>query len=315
MTPSRLRVFAVLGVLAAAACCRADDAPPAVQDDAHLFDEPAARQASEQLHDVGKVYGLDFLLRTVEKPPEEVQKQLKEAKDTVQKDKVLRAWGAEEARKAGGDAVYILVCKDVIQGWVWTYGCVVVTVPPEARTAQFTDADARRLHDRLRWFTRGSNKAKNDAILLSSVAQVRDDLAYNHLPPFPWLEVGGLLAGRWACGACWDWCGCGCGPSRRRSRGRRACSRPSSAACSAAPPATGFTTPFSSPRPDRRPLSSRPRRKRRPRPKAHGGGGRRAAAADEGRTAGPGSARPAERGRADRAGAGAVLTSAREAIP
>ncbi len=195
MTPPRLSVFAVLGVLAAAVFARADDAPPAVQDDAHLFNEPAARQASEELHKIGNKYGLDFLLKTEEAPPEAVQKQLKEAKDTVQKDQVLRAWGADEARKAGGKAVTILVCKDVIRGWVWTYGCVVVTVPPEARTAQFTEADARRLHDRLRWFTRGSNRAKNDAILLSSVAGVNEDLAYNHLPPFPWLEVGGVLAG------------------------------------------------------------------------------------------------------------------------
>ncbi len=46
----------------------------------------------------------------------------------------------------------------------------------------------------MRWFTRG-NKAKNDAILLSSVAQVRDDLYYMHLPPFPWLGVGAVMAG------------------------------------------------------------------------------------------------------------------------
>jgi hypothetical protein len=190
----RLRVLAVLGALAAAGFARAD-APPAVQDDAHLFNPAAAEQASAQLHDIGAVYGLDFLLQTVEKPPEDVQKQLKGAKDAAQKNKILHAWGEEEAQKAASDAVHILVCKDAVHGWVWTYGCVVVTVPPERRSAKFTDADARTLHDRLKWFTRGDNRAKNDAILLSSVARIRDDLYTNHLPPFPWLPVGGVMAG------------------------------------------------------------------------------------------------------------------------
>ena len=196
MTLRRLPVFAVLGVLAAAVCTRADDAPPpAVQDDAHLFDEPAARQADEELRGVGDTYRLTFFLKTVEKPPAEVQKQLKEARDNVTKDKILRDWGKEEAQKDGRKAVYILVCKEAVHGWIWTYGCVVITVPAEARSGQFTDEDAQSLHDRLRWFTRGGDKAKNDAILLSSVDRVRNDLYYNHLPPFPWLGVGGVMAG------------------------------------------------------------------------------------------------------------------------
>ena len=55
--------------------------------------------------------------------------------------------------------------------------------------------DAKRLHDRLVWFTRGQDTAKNDKILRNAVDQVREDLAYNLRPPFPWLPVGGVLLG------------------------------------------------------------------------------------------------------------------------
>ena len=195
MTLDRLRVFAVLGALAATAAARADDAaPPAVRDEAGLFDESAARQAAEELHNVGSLYHLHFLLQTVVAPPPEKQEQLKAAKNAVAKDKILRDSGAEEANKAGGDAVFILVCRDAVHGWVWTYGCVVVTVPDTARSDQFSEADARTLRERLRLVHAG-NKAKNDAILLAAVAEVRDDLDYNHRPPFPWLGLGGVMAG------------------------------------------------------------------------------------------------------------------------
>ena len=268
MTPSRLRVFAVLGVLAAAACCRADDAPPAVQDDAHLFDEPAARQASEQLHDVGKVYGLDFLLRTVEKPPEEVQKQLKEAKDTVQKDKVLRAWGAEERARPAATRFTSSFARTSSRAGSGPTGASSSRsrrrrVPPSSPTP--TPGG----------FTTACGGSRGGA--------TRRRTTPSCCRPWPrcattWPTTTCRRSRGWKWAACWR----DAGPVGRAGTGAAAAASRRAAGAAGAgpvrgpprrhvrqpPPAIGFTTPFSSPRPDRRPLSSRPRWKRRPRPKA-----------------------------------------------
>ena len=65
----------------------------------------------------------------------------------------------------------------------------------EALGRAITAVDAKALHDRLVWFTRGQDTAKNDKILWNAVEQVRENLAYNLRPPFPWLPVGGVFLG------------------------------------------------------------------------------------------------------------------------
>ena len=155
MTPPRLRLLAVLSAFfAAVILARADDGPaPAVRDEAGLFSPEAARQAAAELDDIRNIYHLDFILDTTPAPPADVAKQLKDAKTNAEKEKILNAWGARRAEEAGGEAVHILIGKDVARGWFGkVYGCVVVTVPPEARSRQFTDADARALHAQLKWF-------------------------------------------------------------------------------------------------------------------------------------------------------------------
>ena len=192
------RLFAVLAVLAAAVAARADDRR-AVQDDAHLFDEATADEANTELLNLGRVYDLKFFLQTVEKPDDDVQKQLREAKgNRKREDEILRDLAKRKRTEEGKDGVYILICKDAVErsflGWKTMYGCVIVDVPDEARNGEFTDADARTLQRQLRWFKRGDVK-RNDAILLSAVARIRQDLFYSHLPPFPWPAVGGVMAG------------------------------------------------------------------------------------------------------------------------
>ncbi len=202
MTFRRLRLFAVLGVLAAAvAALRARRRPTcAVRDDAGLFDKEAADEANERLRADVNNYRLDFFLQTVERPPEDVQKQLREAKgNRVREDAILRDWAEQERKNADRNGVFILICKDAVErsflGWKTMYGCVVVDIPPEARSDRFTDADAKTLeHQLLAWFKRGNTK-KNDAALLSAVARIRRDLFYDQLPPFPWLGVGAVMAG------------------------------------------------------------------------------------------------------------------------
>ncbi|HVS34316.1 MAG TPA: hypothetical protein VMS17_01975 [Gemmataceae bacterium] len=190
----RLSMIAALGALSAVASARADG-PAAVQDDAHLFSEEAVRQANDKLLDFEDDYGVAFIIRTVQQPPADVQKELATARNAAAKDKILHDWAQKEADGAG-KAVYILVCKDAVHGWFGrVYGCVLITVPEGLRSDKFTANDARLLQYRLRWFTRSGDKAKNDAILRAAVAQVGDDLSYNHLPPFPWVMVGGVMAG------------------------------------------------------------------------------------------------------------------------
>jgi len=195
MTHPRLSLLATLSVLAVAASVRADDRP-AVRDDAHLFSPEARRKADEEIADIKRVYHLDFVLETASTAPDEVKSQLQAAKTDAQKTQVLHAWGARRAEAAGSDGVYVLVCKEVVRGWFGReYGCVVVTVAPEALGRAITAADAKALHDRLVWFTRGQDTARNDRILRNAVEQVREDLAYNLRPPFPWLQVSGVLLG------------------------------------------------------------------------------------------------------------------------
>ena len=82
-----------------------------------------------------------------------------------------------------------------MRGWFGrVYGCVVVVVAPEALGRAITAVDAKALHDRLVWF-RSQDTAKNDKILLNAVEQVHEDAAYNLRPPFPWLQVSGVLLG------------------------------------------------------------------------------------------------------------------------
>ncbi len=185
-----------LGVFAVAVAARAEDDRPtaAVWDEAQLFSPEARQKADEELAEITKNYHLDFLLETVASPPDEVKKQLQAAKTNAQKSQILQAWGARRAEDAGSDGVYVLVCRDVTRGWFGReYGCVVVVVAPEALGRAITAVDAKALHDRLVWFTRGQDTARNDKILHNAVAHVREDLAYNLRPPFPWLQVSGVL--------------------------------------------------------------------------------------------------------------------------
>ena len=194
MMRSPLPLLAVAGLLAAAAPARAEDVKPAVRDEAGLFSPAGVAEATAELGAVRMEYHLDFIIDTVAAPPDEVRKQLQSAKNNAARERILRDWAGERAEAAGGQAVYILVAKDVVRGWFGKpYGCVVVTVPQGARSAEFTEADAKSLHDRLVWFHSGQNTAHNDATLRAAVAKVRDELRYNLLPPFPWLQVGGVV--------------------------------------------------------------------------------------------------------------------------
>ena len=194
MMRSPLSLLPVVVFLAPSASARADDLRPAVRDDAGLFSADAVARATAELGAIRSDYHLDFLIDTVAAPPDDVRKQLLGAKDNAHKDRILRDWAGRRAEAAGGEAVYLLVAKDVVRGWFGkSYGCVVVTVPQAARSAEFTDADAKALHDRLVWFHSGQNTAHNDATLRAAIAKVGDELRYNSLPPFPWLQVGGVF--------------------------------------------------------------------------------------------------------------------------
>ena len=199
MTLRSLPVLAVFGGLAVAAGARADEeAAPAIRDEAGLFTPGGVQQAEEDVRGIRDIYHIPIVVQTVEAPPDDVKKQLQGAKNNAEKAQILRDWAERRAADdAGKDVVYILVCKDVVRGWFgWRkYGCVVVTAPPETLARAFTAADAKALQDRLTWFNMGQNKEKNDRLLLTALAQIRGELAYNLRPAFPWAAVGGVIAG------------------------------------------------------------------------------------------------------------------------
>ena len=197
MTFPRFPLFAVLGLFAVAASASADDRlAPFVRDEAHLFSPEALQKADEEIAGIKDTYHLDFALETVSAPPDEVMKQLQGANTNAQKAQILHAWGTQQANAAAAEGVYVLVCKDAVRGWFGrVYGCVVVTVAPETLGRAFTAADAKALHDRLVWFSRGQSTSRNDMVLGNAVAHVHQQLAYNLRPPFPWLAVGAVMTG------------------------------------------------------------------------------------------------------------------------
>jgi hypothetical protein len=195
MTLPRLLWIAVPGVFFAAAGVRADDAPlPAVRDEAGLFSPEAARQASTDLDGIKDIFKLSLIIETAAAPPDDVRNQLKDAKKDAEKEAILRAW-AKRADAAGRESVHVLICEDVARGWFGkVYGSVMVTVPAGVRSSEFTDGDARAIHDQLRWLTSEKNKAKNDAILLTAVSRLRENLRHKAEPAFPWLGMGAVVA-------------------------------------------------------------------------------------------------------------------------
>ena len=61
---------------------------------------------------------------------------------------------------------------------------------------QFTDADAKRLHDCLKWFTLGTEQGQQRRHPAAPPwPGCATDLAYNQRPPFPWLQVSGVIVG------------------------------------------------------------------------------------------------------------------------
>ena len=323
MTQSRLPLLAVLGVFVVAVSARAGDDRPtaAVRDEARLFSPEARQKADEEIADIKKVYHLDFILETASAAPEEVKKQLQTAKTNAQKTQILQAWGATGRSRRFGRRL-----RPGLQGRRSRLVRPGVRLRrcggrAEALGRAITAVDAKALHDRLVWFTRGQDTAKNDKILHNAVEQVREDLSYNLRPPFPWLPVGGVflsVLGLWGIlglvrqrlqGA----------PSRgRRSRGGWSCSAVCSAACSGPSPDIGFMIAYLS-----------PHRVPRPRRTDYGRGGvapgrseRHGTRADRRRAAGFGGARHDIRLAATRRGAlrtalpfGSRLNAARKRRP
>jgi hypothetical protein len=199
MAPPRLKMLAVLGALAVAAGARAGGgAAPAIRDEAGLLTPDGVQKAEEEARNIHKIYQIPIVVETAEAPPDDVKKQLQAAKDNAEKTQILQDWAGRRAADAGaGQAVYVLICKDVARGWfgLRKYGSVVVTVPPEMPERSFTAADAKALHDRLARFTMGQDREKNDRLLLTALTQLRDEKARPPQPAFPWAAVGGVFAG------------------------------------------------------------------------------------------------------------------------
>jgi hypothetical protein len=177
--------FALLAVVGAITV--GDGPAPAVRDQAGLFSAETRQKADEEIGFLQDVYHLDIVVETVVAPPEELRKQIAGMKP-AHAAPLLRAWAAERADQESIKGVYILMCK--------APGDVEVVVSPEALQQDFTAYDAKRLHSLLRAMKVGpAQVAQRDKKLLAAVVQIREAVRYNLRPPFPWLQVSGVLAG------------------------------------------------------------------------------------------------------------------------
>ena len=80
--------------------------------------------------------------------------------------------------------------------FVKSRGDVEVVVSPEALQQEFTAYDVNRLHSLLATMRAGPRYvAQRDKRLLEAVIQIREAVRYNLRPPFPWLQVCGVLVG------------------------------------------------------------------------------------------------------------------------
>jgi TPM domain len=182
MTLPPLFLLAVVGVFAAS-----DGLAPAVRDEAGLFSRETRQKADEEIAALRDVYHLDIVVETAVAPPDEVHKKIAGMKP-AHAAPLLRAWAVERADQEIVKGVYILICKEP--------GYVEVVVSPEALQRDFTAYDAKQLHSFLKTMKAGPGYvAQRDKKLLAAVVQIREAVRYNLRPPFPWLQVSGVLVG------------------------------------------------------------------------------------------------------------------------
>ena len=159
----------------------------AVRDEAGLFSPETRQKADEEIAALRDVYHLDVVVETAVAPPEELRKKIAGMKP-AQAAPLLHAWAVERADQEATKGVYILICKEA--------GRVEVVVSPEALQRDVTAYDAKQLYFLLRAMKAGpANVAQRDRKLLAAVVQIREAVRYNLRPPFPWLQVSGVLAG------------------------------------------------------------------------------------------------------------------------
>ncbi|HBI41691.1 MAG TPA: hypothetical protein DDY78_02405 [Planctomycetales bacterium] len=182
MTLPSLFLLAIVG-----ASTGADGAAPAIRDDAGLFSRETGQKADEEIAALRDVYHLDIVVETAALPPVELHKKIAGMKPAYAAP-LLHEWAVEGADQAVNKGVYILICKEP--------GYVDVVVSPEVLQHDFTGYDANRLRSLLKNMKAGpSHVTQRDKRLLEAVVQIREAVRYNLRPPFPWLQVSGVLVG------------------------------------------------------------------------------------------------------------------------
>jgi uncharacterized membrane protein YgcG len=175
----------------------------AVGDSAHLFSPEAVSQADKTIRTIQALYGTDLVIRTVPSPSS-FKKFVLQFKSPASRTRFYEDWAVKEARQAGPNAIYILVCKDPAPLRV------AVAAGREAQKQAFPHADWESLRAKLQpLFDRGAY----DDGLREAVDTVRKTLAANQqhpaAPPVssPWagvLSVILILVILWACGEFMD---------------------------------------------------------------------------------------------------------------
>lgn len=193
MTPTfRTALLLALAILARPASA----ATPKVKDHAHLFSEPAVRQAAEQLLDIQRRYRADVVVEAFQKVPFHRDPWRKFKKmDAAARETFFRNWA--RARVPGPDGIYVLI----FQGPDAKH--IQVQLGRDVRAAgEFTPADGQELRERLR---AELDAGRNDEALLETVRLIQSRLDANlggsvAPRPFDWSGAAALItpvAGLW----------------------------------------------------------------------------------------------------------------------
>jgi uncharacterized membrane protein YgcG len=120
-------------------------APPAVTDGAHLFSPEAVSEADEAIRTLHALDGTDLVIATVPSPSS-FKKFVLKYKSPVSRSRFYDDWAVKEARQAGPNSIYILICKEPAPLRV------AVAAGREAQKQAFPSADWASLQAKLQPF-------------------------------------------------------------------------------------------------------------------------------------------------------------------
>jgi uncharacterized protein len=162
-TTLRAALVALLGVAAFAPAALASKEPPPpskgemkVHDDAGLFSPESVVKAEAKFDGITFKSPTHLTVRTVKNVPSDRKRDFEKAKDSTEKrHEFMAAWAKELAQAEGDRGVVVLVCDEA-------RSIEVISDRQTDVNRQFSDADAKRVHEILSDGFKEANAAKTD---------------------------------------------------------------------------------------------------------------------------------------------------------